>query len=66
MMEPLITSRNLCKAFHSQDTKVEVIRDVDIEIYKGEFTVLMGNSGSGKSTLLYCLGGLETVTEGEV
>ena len=45
---------------------VEVIKNINLEIYKGEFVSIMGPSGSGKSTLLYLMGGLEKPTEGEV
>ena len=39
---------------------------MNVEIYKGDFTVIMGSSGVGKSTLLYCLSGMDSVSDGEV
>ncbi len=39
---------------------------MNVEIYKGDFTVIMGSSGAGKSTLLYCLSGMDSVSDGEV
>ena len=43
-----------------------VLKGLDIDIYKGDFTVVLGASGSGKSTLLHILSGMDSVTSGEV
>ncbi|WP_374249556.1 ABC transporter ATP-binding protein [Thermomonas sp.] len=48
------------------DVQVTALRDVDLDIRRGEFVVLLGPSGSGKSTLLNILGGLDTPSSGEV
>ncbi len=48
------------------DVEVHALRDVDLDLLRGEFIVLLGPSGSGKSTLLNILGGLDTPTSGEV
>lgn len=64
--ETIIQAKNLCKTYSSGSEQFHAIKNVDIEIYDGDFTVIMGNSGSGKSTLLYLLSGLDTVTAGEV
>ncbi len=61
-----LSCKNLIKTFASQGTEVNVIKDLTLDVYEGEFTVLMGGSGSGKSTLLYLLSGLETTTSGNV
>ncbi|AOZ94793.1 ABC transporter ATP-binding protein [Paenibacillus crassostreae] len=62
----IIQARNLCKTYSTGSEQFHAIRNLDLEIYAGDFTVIMGNSGSGKSTLLYLLSGLDSVTVGEV
>ncbi|OMF04079.1 ABC transporter ATP-binding protein [Paenibacillus sp. FSL H7-0942] len=62
----IIRAQNLCKTYNSGSEQHHAIRNVDLDIYEGEFTVIMGNSGSGKSTLLYLLSGLDQITAGEV
>lgn len=66
MNKVIIKTEDLCKTYVSEGEGVHVIKNVNIEIYEGDFTVIMGSSGSGKSTLLYLLSGLETITSGEV
>jgi len=46
--------------------ETNVLRNLDVEIYRGDFTVVMGTSGAGKSTLLYVLSGIDTATSGEI
>lgn len=58
----MITIKNLCKSFDS----VEVLKDINLKIDKGQITVILGPSGSGKSTLLRCMNLLEVPTSGEV
>lgn len=58
----MITIKNLCKSFDS----AEVLKDINLEIDKGQITVILGPSGSGKSTLLRCMNLLEVPTSGEV
>lgn len=62
----IIRAQNLCKTYNTGSEQYHAIRNVDLDIYDGDFTVIMGNSGSGKSTLLYLLSGLDHVTAGEV
>jgi putative ABC transport system ATP-binding protein len=54
------------KTYGSGDATVTALRSVDVEIYAGEFTAVMGPSGSGKSTLMHCCAALDTVTSGSV
>jgi putative ABC transport system ATP-binding protein len=56
----------LCKSFISDGEVNNVIKNMDLEIRKEDFTVIMGSSGSGKSTLLYLLSGMDQVTSGKV
>ncbi|MUT65744.1 ABC transporter ATP-binding protein [Paenibacillus sp. NEAU-GSW1] len=64
--QTIIEARNACKTYSTGNERYHAIRNVDLEIYEGDFTVIMGNSGSGKSTLLYMLSGLDAVTTGEI
>ena len=59
-------TRGLTRVFHLGEVAIHALRGVDLDLYAGEFTVLLGASGSGKSTLLNILGGLDVASEGEV
>jgi putative ABC transport system ATP-binding protein len=64
--QAIIKTENLARVYRWEGADIEVIRPLSIEIYRGEFTVIMGNSGSGKSTLLYLLSGLDRATDGKI
>jgi len=63
---PLVSTRNVGKTYWIGKRSLEVLRNVDFEVSRGEFLAVRGASGAGKSTLLHCLGGLDTPTAGEV
>jgi putative ABC transport system ATP-binding protein len=63
---PVFVARGLTKTYGSGDAQVRALVDVDLQIRRGEFVVLLGPSGSGKSTLLNILGGLDVPTSGEL
>lgn len=65
-MEAILKTQKLCKNFTLGDTEQKVLKELDFEIYKGDFTVIMGASGSGKTTLLYALSGMDKPTSGSV
>jgi putative ABC transport system ATP-binding protein len=56
----------LCKTYRVGEVEVHALREVDLELYRGELAVLVGPSGSGKSTLLNILGGLDVPSSGSV
>lgn len=66
MKKGLLKGKGICKSFSSDVDAAFVLDHVDIEIFEGDFTVIMGASGAGKSTLLYALSGMDSITDGEV
>lgn len=66
MKNIIIEANDLCKSYANNGMQNHVLNHIDLEIYDGDFTVIMGSSGSGKSTLLYTLSGMDQVTSGEV
>ncbi len=66
MKQAILSAKDLCKSFAHNGGQVHVLSHVELDLYEGEFTVIMGASGSGKSTLLYALSGMDRATAGEV
>jgi lipoprotein-releasing system ATP-binding protein len=64
--QPVLVCRSLCKSFFEGGRKLDVLRDVDLEIMAGDLVAIIGASGSGKTTLLQLLGGLDKPSTGEV
>jgi putative ABC transport system ATP-binding protein len=63
---PVFRAAGLTKIYRMGEVEVHALRGVDLELFPGEFVVLLGASGSGKSTLLNILGGLDSPTSGVV
>lgn len=65
-MKILLKATDLCKSFSNGSVQQHVLKNLNISIYEGDFTIIMGSSGSGKSTLLYALSGMDRPTLGSV
>lgn len=66
MKKAILSAKGLCKSFAHNGGQVHILSGVDMEIYEGDLTVIMGASGSGKSTTLYALSGMDRATGGQV
>jgi lipoprotein-releasing system ATP-binding protein len=64
-MEPVLRTHKVTKYFYEPE-KFQVLREIDLTVYKGEFLSLVGKSGCGKSTLMYVLSTMDTDYEGEL
>ncbi|HEX7618098.1 MAG TPA: ABC transporter ATP-binding protein, partial [Verrucomicrobiae bacterium] len=64
MSTPVIQLRNLARTYQSGEVEVKAVRDVTLDIERGDFVAIMGASGSGKSTLMNALGCLDQPTSG--
>ena len=64
-MIQLISLKNICRSYRNGEQKLQVLKNINLEISEGEFVAIMGPSGSGKSTLMNTIGMLDTPTSGE-
>ena len=62
----ILSASHLVKSFRSGDVEQTIINDLDLDIFQGDFTVIMGSSGAGKSTLMYALSGMDKPTSGTI
>ncbi len=65
-MESFVTFKNVRKVYKTGEIEIPALSNVNFTIEKGEFCVIVGASGAGKTTILNILGGMDTLTEGEV
>ena len=66
MTTTVLKATDLCKTFSNESVQQHVLKNLNLEIHKGDFTVIMGDSGAGKSTLLYSLSGMDRPSLGAI
>jgi putative ABC transport system ATP-binding protein len=66
MKNTILSAKGLCRSYAHDGGQSHILQHIDLDLYEGDFTVIMGASGSGKSTLLYCLSGMDRATAGQV
>lgn len=66
MKQTLLRGEQINKTFSGNGNMETILNDISVDIYQGDFTVIMGASGAGKSTLLYALSGMDRITSGRV
>jgi lipoprotein-releasing system ATP-binding protein len=64
--DTVLSARGVAKTYKEGDLRTDVLRDVTFELKRGQTLAIIGASGAGKSTLLHILGGLDTLSAGEV
>ncbi|MEM3623215.1 MAG: ATP-binding cassette domain-containing protein, partial [Candidatus Bathyarchaeia archaeon] len=62
----VVSASDLCKTYEIGELKVEALKNVNLKVKNGEFTVVSGPSGSGKTTLLNIIGGIDKPTNGRI
>ena len=64
--KPIISLKNVTKEYKSGESTVQILKGIDLDIYEGEFLVILGESGCGKTTMLNIIGGMDSLTEGSL
>jgi putative ABC transport system ATP-binding protein len=64
--KPVVVAAHLCKAYPLEDSPVEVLKDIDLTVQKGQFVAIYGPSGAGKTTLLNLISGIDKPTTGKI
>lgn len=65
-MKPILEIKKLYKTYHTKKCEIEALKNINFEVYEGDFIGIVGPSGCGKSTLLSIIGNLESITKGTV
>lgn len=66
MKNTILCGKDIRKTFMQSGKEIQILLGIDVNIYEGDFTVIMGSSGAGKSTLLYALSGMDTISGGSI
>ena len=66
MKKRFLSAVDVSKSFTVGANSVDILNNVNVDFYEGDFTIIMGASGAGKSTLLYALSGMDKISEGKV
>jgi len=64
--EPLVRATALCKSYQIEDTVIDVLREINLIVQKGQFVAIYGPSGAGKTTLLNLISGIDKPTSGKI
>ena len=64
--KPVVVAAHLCKVYPLEDTSIEVLKDIDLTVQKGQFVAIYGPSGAGKTTLLNIVSGIDKPTAGKI
>lgn len=66
MKKVILEAKNLTRTFHMNQKENTILNHINVQVYEGDYTIIMGPSGAGKSTLLYALSGMDDISEGSV
>ncbi len=66
MQKPFVQMRNVVKTYRMGEVEIRAVNGIDLDIFQGEFVVIVGPSGAGKTTVLNLLGGMDKATSGSI